>query len=190
MKLLILPGSTRKDSVNKKLASLATKVANDMGFDATYIDLKDYELPLYDGDLEQEKGLPENAQKLRELFFSSDAVLISSAEYNSSLPAVLKNTIDWISRGPDKKGDTSPFMEKPIALLSASPGFMGGTRCLIHLRSILTNIGAIVIPKQMSLSKAQEAFTPDGDLVSESKKKSLTTTLKSLLKISTCLKSR
>jgi len=189
MKLLVFAGSTRKDSYCKKLASLATLVAKDMGIDATFIDLKDYELPIYNGDLEAEKGLPANAEKLRQLFFASDAVLISTAEYNSSLPAVLKNTIDWITRGPDKQGDTSPIKDKTMAIISTSPGFMGGIRCLVHLRAILGNIGAIVIPKQMCLGKAHEAFTEDGNLVSEAKNKSLQSVIESLKKITAHLSS-
>src|SRR5262249_29719722 len=97
-RILAFAGSTRRDSFNKKLAGIAADGARAAGAEVTFIDLRDYPLPLYDGDLEAEKGLPEQAQRLKKLFLDHDGLLISSPEYNSSISGVLKNTIDWVSR--------------------------------------------------------------------------------------------
>jgi len=165
-KILAFAGSTRKESFNKKLVAVAVSGARAAGAQTTLIDLRDYPLPLFDQDLEQEHGLPENAVKLKELMVAHDGLLISSPEYNSSISGVLKNAIDWVSRkgDPDEPG-LAAFQGKVAAIMGASPGGLGGMRGLVHLRSILGNIGVLVIPSQKAISKAFSAFAEDGSLV-------------------------
>lgn len=164
-KILAFAGSTRSGSFNKKLASLATEAARAAGAEVTLIDLRDFPLPLYDGDLENESGLPENAKKLKTLMRAHDGFMISSPEYNSSVSGVLKNAIDWASR--EETDDEPPlvcFRGKVAVLFSASPGALGGLRGLVHLRAILGNIGVIVLPDQLAVSVAHEAFDESGRL--------------------------
>jgi len=122
-------------------------------------------MPLYDGDLETGQGLPEQAIRLRELFKANDGLLISAPEYNSSLSAVLKNAVDWVSRPHDGEPSLACFRGKAAGLVSASPGRLGGLRCLAHLRQILSNISVLVIPEQQAVSAAGTAFADDGALV-------------------------
>jgi NAD(P)H-dependent FMN reductase len=164
-RILAFAGSLRKDSFNKKLVRVATEMARQAGAEVTLIDLADYPLPIYDGDIEASSGLPENAKELKNLFKAHQGLLISTAEYNSSLPAVLKNVIDWVSRKADPSEPAlRDFTGKVAGLLSASPGALGGLRCLVHLRAILGNINVVVIPEQFALAKAEAAFTPEGHL--------------------------
>lgn len=170
VKILAFAGSTRKESFNKRLVQIAAAAAQDAGADVAYIDLADYPLPLFDEDLEASAGMPENAAKLKELFVQCDGLLISSPEYNSSVTAVLKNAIDWISR---PTGDESPmalaaFSGKLAMLMAASPGGLGGLRGLVHLRAILSNLGVTVLPGEVAISAAHEAF--DGDSLKEERK--------------------
>lgn len=164
-KILAFAGSLRKDSHNKKLVKVAAKGAQEAGAHVTYIDLKDYPLPLYDQEIEDSEGLPENAQKLKELMLSHDGFLIASPEYNSSMSAVFKNVIDWTSRmsKPDEVY-LCCFIDKAVALLSASPGALGGMRGLVHVRSLFGNINSIVLPQQKSISQSHEAFDEAGNL--------------------------
>lgn len=163
-RILAFAGSTRKDSYNKKLLPIAAAGARAAGAEVTVIDLKDYPLPLYDGDLEQADGLPPNCQKLKTLFVEHDGLLIAAPEYNSSITGVLKNTIDWVSRPVPGQPPLVGFTGKVAALMSASPGALGGLRGLVHVRSILGNIGVIVLPDQLAIPRAFEAFQPDGSL--------------------------
>ena len=163
-KILAFAGSTRTESFNKKLIKLAAAGARTADAEVTLIDLRDYPMPLYDGDLEDRDGLPENARKLKALFLANDGLLLSCPEYNSSITGVLKNTIDWVSRSEGDEADLACYTGKIAALMSASPGFLGGLRSLVHVRSILGNIKVLVLPDQVSVSKAHEAFAPDGSL--------------------------
>ena len=165
-KILAFAGSTRVDSFNKKLVRIAATGASDAGADVTVIDLLDFPMPLYDGDLEQREGLPLNARKLREMMAVNDGLLISSPEYNSSISGVLKNTIDWTSRQTDEDR-VDCFKGKIAGLMSASPGRLGGLRGLVHVRAILENMGVIVIPNQVAISQANEAFNLDGAMNNE-----------------------
>lgn len=173
-KILVFAGSSRRGSYNKKLAREAADAAKAAGGEVTLIDLADYPMPLFDGDLENESGLPENAKKIKELMKSHQAFIIASPEYNSSISGLLKNTIDWASR--EETDDEPPlvcYKGKIVLLLSASPGGLGGLRALIHVRSILGNIGCIVLPDQLSIPTAHEAFDDDGHLKDARKKKQL-----------------
>lgn len=164
-KILAFAGSTRSGSFNKKLVRLAAEAARAAGAEVTLINLRDFPMPLFDGDLEDAEGLPDSARKLKSLFRNHDALLIASPEYNSSITGVLKNTIDWVSRTEtDDEPALVAYKGKAAALLSASPGALGGLRGLVHVRSILGNIGVIVLPDQVSVPKAHEAFDEQGGL--------------------------
>lgn len=161
-RILAFAGSTRTESLNKKLVQVAADGAAAAGAKVTCIDLRDYPLPLYDGDLEDEQGLPDNAWKLRDLFLNHDGLLIASPEYNGSISAVLKNTIDWVSR---RQGDEAPlicFRQKVALLLAASPSGLGGTRGLRHLNAILHGIQVIVLPEQKAIPSAPSVFDEKG----------------------------
>ena len=163
-RILAFAGSTRRESFNKKLVSIAVKGAKNAGAEVTLVDLRDFPLPLFDQDLEAEQGMPENGKKLKKIFIDHDGLLISSPEYNSSITAVLKNAIDWVSRPAPGEPSLVAFRSKVATLMSASPGALGGLRALVHVRSILGNIGVIVLPEQIAVAKAHEAFNPDGSL--------------------------
>lgn len=162
-KILAFAGSTRSDSWNKKLIKVAAEGARAAGAEVTLIDLRDFPLPLFDQDLEA-AGFPEVARKLKQLFLQHQGLLISSPEYNSSISGVLKNAIDWVSRPEPGEASLACFTDKVAGLVSASIGALGGLRGLVHLRAILGNIKVLVLPDQVAVSKAQEAFNPDGSL--------------------------
>ena len=175
VKILAFAGSTRTDSFNKKLVRIAAEGARAAGAEVTLIDLRDFPMPLFDGDLEASSGLPENAKKIKHLMISHHGFLISSPEYNSSISGVLKNTIDWASR--EETDDEPPLVAyrgKTVALVSASPGALGGLRGLVTVRSILGNIGCFVLPEQISIPKAYEAFDEAGALKDAARQKSVT----------------
>src|SRR5262245_55556658 len=163
-RILAFAGSLRRDSFNKKLVPIAAKGAREAGAEVTLIALKDFPLPLFDQDLEAEQGMPENGKKLKQLFIDHDGLLIAAPEYNSSITAVLKNAIDWVSRPAPGEPSLVAFRGKVATLMSASPGALGGLRGLVHVRSILGNIGVIVLPDQLAVPKANEAFEADGSL--------------------------
>lgn len=166
-KILAFAGSTRKDSFNKKLVKIAADGARQAGAEVTFLDLRDFPLPLYDGDLEEENGIPENAVRLKEIMKTHQGLLISAPEYNGSITAVLKNTIDWASRPMEGEKPMEAFAGKTAALMSASPGGFGGLRGLVHVRAILGNLGILVLPDQIAVSRAHEAFAEDGSLKDE-----------------------
>jgi NAD(P)H-dependent FMN reductase len=157
-KILAFSGSIRRDSWNRKLIRVAANAAAAAGGDVTLLDLADYALPLYDGDLEDESGLPDNALRLKALFKAHDALLIASPEYNSSMPPLLKNTLDWVSREWQGESGLLPYQNKIAAILGASPGTFGGMRMLPHLRQVLNTLGVLVLPGQFSLAHADVAF--------------------------------
>ncbi|MBD2562167.1 NADPH-dependent FMN reductase [Nostoc sp. UIC 10607] len=163
-KILAFAGSTRVDSYNKKLVKIAAAGAQAAEVEVTYLDLRDLPLPLFDEDLEAQEGLPVNARTLKDLLISHQGLLIASPEYNSSLTPVLKNAIDWASRPSANEAPLTAFADKVAAIMSASPGGLGGLRGLSHLRAILQNIGVLVLPAQVAVPKAYEAFNTDGSL--------------------------
>lgn len=163
-KILAFAGSTRTDSFNKKLIRVGAAGARAAGAEVTLIDLREYPLPLFDEDLERAEGLPANGRKLKDLFLANDGLLLSCPEYNSSITPVLKNTIDWVSRPAPGEAPLGCFAGKVAALMAASPGALGGLRGLVTVRMILGNIKVVVLPDQMAIAKAHEAFNPDGTL--------------------------
>lgn len=168
-RILAFAGSTRRNSWNKQLVAIAAEGARQAGAEVTLIDLKDYPLPLFDEDLEADAGLPGPAVALQELFLAHQGLLIASPEYNSSLTAVLKNAIDWVSRAQGERPPLACYQGKVAALVSASPGGLGGLRGLVHLRAILSNIEVLVLPQQYSVSQAYAAFDERGQLVDSHK---------------------
>ncbi|HZT82513.1 MAG TPA: NAD(P)H-dependent oxidoreductase [Gemmataceae bacterium] len=163
-KVLAFAGSLRRDSYNKKLVRIAAEAARNAGAEVMLIDLADFPLPVFNEDDETASGMPENARRLKELFLSHHGLLISAPEYNSSVTAALKNAIDWVSRKGPGPLQAWPFGEKCAALLSASPGQLGGLRGLVHLRAILGNLDVLVLPDQLAVPRAHEAFQADGSL--------------------------
>lgn len=176
-RILVFAGSARRDSLNKKLAREAARFAREAGAEATFVDLDDYPIPLYHGDLEAAEGMPENARKLRALFLAHDALLVASPENNSSVTALLKNTIDWLSRDlGEGRGDESglaPWRGKVAGLMAASPGAFGGVRGLPHLRQVLATLGVTVLGTQVAVPRAHEAFGDDGRIADERVAKSV-----------------
>jgi len=167
VKILAFAGSLRSGSWNKKLARIAAAGARAAGAEVTEIDLRDIPMPLYDGDMEREQGLPPNAKVFKRLLIENQGVLISSPEYNSAVSGVLKNVIDWASRPEPNEPPLVAFKGKVAGLMAASPGNLGGVRGLAALRSILGNIGVIVIPTQMGIARANDAFDERGELKDE-----------------------
>src|SRR5581483_8153048 len=158
LKILVIPGSLRSGSHNAKLAMAAAHEFAQAGADVTRISLGDFPLPIYDGDLQAKSGVPKNAVNLKRLIGAHHGVLIVTPEYNSSVPALVKNTIDWISRVQDPhEARGQVFREKPFAIAAASEGRLGGTRALAALRLILSACQATVVPNQLALSFANEA---------------------------------
>jgi NAD(P)H-dependent FMN reductase len=165
-KILAFAGSLRKNSFNKKMVDTAVKGAEEAGAVVTLIDLKDYPLPIYDQDIEDATGLPENALKLKKLFMENDGLLIAAPEYNSSISGVLKNVIDWVSRPAiGESVYLCCFINKVVVLMSASPGNLGGMRGLVHVRSIFGNINSIVLPAQKCIPNADKVFDASGKII-------------------------
>ncbi|WP_305984882.1 NADPH-dependent FMN reductase [Roseibium sp. MMSF_3544] len=164
-KILVFSGSVRSGSHNAKLAALAAKRLSILDADVTHFSLKDYPLPVYDGDLEDTHGVPENAGKLHRLFAGHDGLFISCPEYNAGVTPLLKNTLDWISR---VKEPGEPFRNKVFTLGAASPGGFGGMRGLIGMRTVLeVGLGALVLPQMVSVPRASGAFDERDELTDE-----------------------
>ena len=167
-KILVFAGSSRRDAYSRKLANAVVPLIESAGGGVTHVELGDLEMPIYNGDLEAEKGLPANVRKLQLLLASHDALLIATPEYNGSMTPLMLNAIDWCSR-PDKDNPTTSggaiFANKPAAIIASSPGALGGLRALFHLRDLLGNLGMLVVPQQLAVGKAHEAFAADGSLV-------------------------
>ncbi|MCO7224212.1 NADPH-dependent FMN reductase [Pleionea sp. CnH1-48] len=167
VKILAFSGSLRKDSYNKKLAKIVAAGAEKAGAEVTYIDLKDYPLPLFNEDDEAANGIHENALKLKALMNEADGFIITSPEYNGSYSGALKNIVDWASRQADGEGMLQSFKGKYAAIFSTSPGAFGGLRGLAPLRLLLSGIGTTILSDQVAIPKAGDAFNEDGTLVSE-----------------------
>ncbi len=165
-RILAFGGSLRRDSFNQKLAAIAAKGACEAGAEVTLIELRDFSIPLFDQDLEAETGMPEQAKRLKELFLSHQGLIIASPEYNSGYSAALKNAIDWVSRTetPDEPA-LAALTGKSAVIMAASPGGLGGLRGLVPLRMLLGNLGITLLPDQIAIPSAFNAFGPDGHLV-------------------------
>jgi chromate reductase len=180
--VVVFAGSTRKNAYSGQLADAAVKELKRQGADVTYISLKDYPLPIMDQDLEAEEGIPENAYKLARLFAAHQGLLIASPEYNASIPPLLKNTLDWVSRISEDNGKPlQPTAHLTVALCSSSPGGYGGLRGLYHLRAVMMMLNTQIISEQCSVSQAHQAFNEDGAFRDERTAKMLSRVCSSLL---------
>jgi len=184
-RILAFAGATRIQSWNKKLIRIGAALARDTGCEVTLIDLRDYTMPLYDGDLEVSDGLPPKAREPKALMLAHDAFLLSCPEYNSSITALLKNTIDWVSR--PRPGEPSAFKGKIAGLIAASPGNLGGARGLITVRQVLSTLGVLVVPTQFALSQAASAFAEDGSLKDERHREAVRAVVVELARVTAAL---
>jgi chromate reductase len=182
IRLLFFAGSTREGSFNRKLASLAHHIAEANGIEAVLVSLKDFPMPIYNGDLEAEEGPPERARAFKALLHEYQGIFIASPEYNSSITPLLKNTLDWVSRVREKgESGLEVFKSRVFAIAGASPGHYGAMRSLLQLRQILEiGLGATVIPQQIAVHRARDAFEADGSLKDEAHQKHCTHVVESL----------
>ncbi|MFO7190523.1 MAG: NAD(P)H-dependent oxidoreductase [Pseudomonadota bacterium] len=161
-KILAFTGSGSRPSLNRQLLDVAVKEAVRAGAEVTVLDLLNYPVPIYTGELEAREGVPANARKLKAIFGEHEGLLIASPEHNGSIPALLKNALDWVSRPDLGQNGLVPYQNKVAALLSASPGNLGGLRGLMQLRHVLQSLGVLVQTKQYALARAHEAFDEEG----------------------------
>lgn len=186
-RVLVIPGSLRADSFARRLARAAADLARAQGAGATVAELRDLPMPLYDGDLEAAQGLPANAVALRRLVQQHDALLVVTPEYNASIPAVLKNALDWVSRPYAPEPNVQAFRGKTTAMLASSPGALGGLRALVHLRQIMMNLGMLVLTEQYALGGADAAFGPGGELVDDRQRNAVGAVISRLVAVATKL---
>jgi chromate reductase len=173
MNILIFAGSTRRDSVNRKLAQVAAQAVIAAGGAATLLELADYPMPLLSGEIEAENGPPDNAFHLQAIIAAHSGLIIASPEHNHSISALLKNTLDWVSRTSRVKG-SNPFTGKVAGIIAASPGGLGGLQGLDHLERVLTALGALVLPKKVAVPNADKAFSDEGPLRDETSARRVT----------------
>ena len=162
--ILLISGSTRLQSYNRKLIGIVEQEFINLNFAVKVIDLINYELPIYNGDYEDRYGIPTNAKKLKKLFKTSQGLFISTPEYNGGIPSLLKNTLDWISRKEKGENSLESFKGIVAGIVSASPGKRGGERALQKLRQQLQDLGVTVINKEFSLSQADSKFSKEEKL--------------------------
>lgn len=181
-KLLFMSGSAREGSLNKKLARLAAEIATANGLPTTFADLGDYPMPIYDGDIEGRDGAPDNARKLKALLALHKGVFIAAPEYNAGMTPLLKNALDWVSRvRVEGEAPLHVFKSRVFALGAASPGALGGARGLIATRQVMElGLGALVLPDQILIPRAADAFDPAGHLVDKALNTTLKTTIEKL----------
>ena len=158
LNVLIFAASLRADSLNRQLAALAASVAQQAGATVDLASMREFDVPSYDGDIEQSEGIPKGAHELRRRLIACDAFIVASPEYNGSMPGLFKNLIDWTSRFRPQ-----PFDGKQGLLMSASPSMNGGNRGLWALRMPLEHLGARVYPDMFSLAQAHKAIS-GGDI--------------------------
>jgi NAD(P)H-dependent FMN reductase len=176
MKLLVFAGSTRQNSWNRKLAKVAAAMASAAGAEVTHLELGDFDVPMYNADLEA-RGTPADVMRLKQITYEHPAWIICTPEYNASYPALLKNTLDWISSpvktDPVWNDDFRSSRDKVVGVLSASPGALGGLRSQSHLVPLLINLKCWVAPRNFALGRAADAFDAQGQLVSDAAKKNV-----------------
>lgn len=184
MKLLVFAGSTRQKSFNRQLATATAAMAGAVGAEVTHIELADFEVPMYNADLEA-AGTPTDVMRLKQLTWEHPAWIICAPEYNASYPALLKNTLDWISSpvkaDPAWQDGFKSSRGKVVGMLSASPGALGGLRSQSHLAPLLINLMCWVAPTSFALGRAGDAFDPDGNLVSEAAQKGVRSVIDQVL---------
>ena len=182
-RILVFAGSIRQNSYNKHLARLAAQRLDQLSAQAMFIDLRDYPLPFYDGDSEAREGLPANARALQTLLADHQGLLLASPEYNGFITPLMKNTLDWLSRPDGERSGLALFENKVAAVISASPGAYGGMRSLILIRQLLGNLGVTVLPNQLALPRAAEAFNESGELADDAMQQRLDTLCQHLVRM-------
>lgn len=178
LRVLVFGAALRADSSNARLASLVARLISDTGATVDHAAMHDFGMPLYDGDAEAAEGLPDGALLLRDRIEQADAFVISSPEYNASVPGLLKNAIDWVSRVRPQ-----PFKTKHAMLVSASPSLVGGNRGLWALRVPLEHLGTRVYPDMFSLANSYQAFAEDGTLIDPGLQQRLSETVAGFLSL-------
>lgn len=170
MKLLVFAGSTREKSFNRRLAKATAAMATAGGVEVNHIELADFDIPMYNADLEA-KGTPPDVIRLKKLMFDHPAWIICTPEYNASYPALVKNTLDWVSSpvkaDPEWTDGFKSSRGKVVGMLSASPGALGGLRSQSHLAPLLLNLQCWLAPVNFALGHAGDAFDDTGALVNE-----------------------
>ncbi len=181
--ILIFSGSIRKESTNTRLAEALAAALPEYGGAPNLISLRDYAMPIYDGDLETESGAPDAARKLARLMSDHDGIIIVSPEYNAGPTPLLKNTLDWVSRVRPADGEIlSPFKGPVFALAGTSPGAFGSLRAMTVTRSMLENgFGTLIVPEQLAVPQSGQAFGEDGNLIAERPRLMLKNMLTSLV---------
>jgi chromate reductase, NAD(P)H dehydrogenase (quinone) len=177
-RILAFSGSSRRESLNKKLLAIVVEATRTAGGEVTVIDFAELTIPLYTGDLEDAEGIPPNAQKLIALITQHAGLLIASPEYNSQMTPLLKNAIDWCTRA-----DENPLKGKVAAIVSASPSMFGGVRSQILARQLLTHLGCHVVPVQLIVPHADEAFDENGALKEERSRKAAQAVASELVRV-------
>lgn len=173
-KILAFAGSLREHAYSKRVVRTAMRGAENAGADVTFIDLRDYPMPIYDADLHEKEGFGENALAFQKLLGEHDGFLICSPEYNGSLPGALKNAIDWASRKSEQYEQIAVFRGKVAAVMSESPGAFGGIRCLGHLRGVLSIMLVNVLPSEIAVANVGKMFDGNGtEMTDEKMKKTL-----------------
>ena len=162
LRILVFSASLRNGSLNTRLAKLAAQVIENKGGIVDFAEMKEFDCPSFNQDLEANNSYPKGAEEFRKRILENDAFIISSPEYNGSMPGVIKNVIDWVSRFRPQ-----PFNEHHALLMSASPSMAGGNKALWSLRMPLEHLGANVFPNMFSLATAHKAFTPWGNIADE-----------------------
>lgn len=179
MKILGFAGSLRSGSYNKIIVKNALKIAEDLGAETVFLDLRDMKMPLYDTDIET-SHYPKEAEKFKEVIRRADAVVISSPEYNRSIPGVLKNALDWVSRPQGKNA----FENKPTALITASNGFKGGARAMDHLVPVMENgLGARLTKSRVKISEMITKLDDKGNMTDKETIESIKELLQELIQI-------
>ncbi len=190
-RILVFAGSNRSGAYSGRTAEAATRELAMQGAEVTRISLADYPLPIMDEDLEEEKGIPENAVKLARLFAAHDALLICTPEYNGSMPPLLKNTIDWVSRvSRDAGKPLKPYPGRVVGICSSSAGHFAGIRSANHLRAVLSHIGMEVIAPQVSVPNGGDAFDEDGEFRDERLRKGMARLCSTLMQHARLLSTR
>ena len=172
-KILAFAGSLREHSYSKRVVKTAIKGAETAGAEVTYIDLRDYPMPIYNADDHEKDGFSPNALKLQKLLAAHDGLLIASPEYNGSLSGALKNAIDWASRQSDEYKMGEVFKGKVAAIMTESPGAFGGLRCLGHLRGVLSILLVNVLPSEIAVGNVGKMFDGDGVEMTDEKMKKI-----------------
>lgn len=192
LRLLLLAGSSRTGALSVMLRDAAGRIAHALGTETTVLDLRALQLPLYDGDIEASQGVPDGARKLRTALATHDAVLLVTPEYNGFPTPLVINAFDWLSRLPAGDGVPSGVVvtaNKPLALLSISPGALGGLRAMNFLRQYLQMaFGMLVVPRQHAVGHAHDVFDEHGAFKDEKAELAVRTVVQALLRVASALR--